>query len=116
MIKYIVIIIYAFLGSVGMYLIKLGAETTELSKVNSVLNFNVSLQTIAGFICYVASFLVYMYLISKYNLSYIIPLATAFLYIFILIISIFILKEPFTLIKGIGFFLILIGVILLNIK
>ena len=107
MIKFILIIIYGILGSGGMYLIKLGSQNgTSFLIKSGILKISLNFQFISGFCCYVLSFLIYMYLISKYNLSYIIPLASAVFYIFILFISIFLLKETFSIYSSIGFFLI----------
>lgn len=117
MIKYIMIIIYGILGSMGMYFLKSGlSNETSFLISKGLIKLTLNFKFIIGFILYVASFLLYMFIISKNNLMYIIPLATAALYIFILIISIFLLKEPLTIYKTIGFFLILIGVILINLK
>jgi multidrug transporter EmrE-like cation transporter len=69
-----------------------------------------------GIALYGTSFLLYTFLISKYDLGYIIPLTTAFVYVLIFFASFFIFKELFTVFKITGIFLILMGIVLLNLK
>ena len=57
-----------------------------------------------------------MYLISKFDLGYIIPLTTALVYVLIFFASFVIFKEAFTALKIVGIVLIVIGVLLLNLK
>jgi multidrug transporter EmrE-like cation transporter len=65
---------------------------------------------------YGTSFVIYTFLIAKYDLGYIIPLTTAIVYVLIFIASFFIFNEVFTALKVIGIVLIVIGVALLNVK
>jgi multidrug transporter EmrE-like cation transporter len=57
-----------------------------------------------------------MYLLSKYDLGYIIPLTTALVYMIIFVASYLIFKETFTILKIVGITLIMVGLMLLNIK
>jgi small multidrug resistance pump len=72
--------------------------------------------SVAGIVLYGLSFMLYVYLISKNDLGYIIPLAAAFVYIVIFIASAVVFKEVFTATKIIGIAMIVVGLIFLNLK
>lgn len=113
----IIITLYVLATSLALIFLKLGsASGAPFSFVNSRLHFNLGWYSSAGLILYVASFLFYTYLISKYDLGYILPLVTAFVYIAIFVASYFIFQEVFTATKVLGIILILAGLVFLNIK
>lgn len=103
--------------SLALVVLKLGTKSgLPISYVNNKLVFNVNLQTVAGIVLYGISFATYVYLISKNDLGYIIPLAAAFVYILIFIASYFVFDEVFTATKIVGIALIIAGLIFLNLK
>ena len=65
---------------------------------------------------YVCSFLIYMGLVSKIQLSYLAPISTGVVYVLTLAAALFIFHEPVTVLKMAGVFLVLCGIILMNIK
>jgi len=113
----ILIAAYVLSTSFGLILLKLGSVTGPLiSFVGHVIKFNFNPYSIAGIFLYGLSFVLYTYLISKFDLGYIIPITTALVYILIFIASFIIFKEAFTLIKIVAISLIIFGVILLNLN
>jgi EamA-like transporter family. len=113
----IILPIYVLFTSLALIFIKLGAGKGKLfSFLGEKISFYVGFYTIAGILFYGISFLLYIYLISKNDLGYIIPLTTAFVYIIIFVASFFVFRETFTIGKVLGIGLILGGVILLNIS
>lgn len=113
----IFLIIYVFSTSFGLVLLKLGsANGLPISFVENSLKFNFNLYSIFGIFLYIISFIIYIYLISKFDLGFIIPVTTALVYILIFAASFFIFKEMFTIIKITAISLIIFGVILLNLK
>jgi small multidrug resistance pump len=112
--KYFVLL-YVAATSLALIALKLGTKSgIPIHYVNSKLQFNVNFYTIAGVALYGLSFLTYIYLISKYDLGYIIPLTTALVYVIIFTASYFIFDEVFTSVKILGIILILSGLVLLN--
>ncbi len=96
---------------------KLGSKAGPLIHfVGSKLHFNINAYTISGILLYGVSFLIYTYLLSKYDLGYIIPLTTALVYAIIFAASFFIFKEIFTATKILGIILIIAGLLFLNLK
>ena len=109
--------IYVLTTSAALLLFKLGSKTgAPIAVDNHRLKFNITAYTVSGIVLYGISFISYLYLISKYNLGYIIPLTTGLVYILIFTSSYFIFNEVFSLIKIAGILLIIIGLVLLNIS
>lgn len=115
MIKYIMLILYFIFNSSGLILMKLGSEKINLNLSKTNFNLVLSWKFLFGFLCYVCSFLLFSYLITKMKLSYIYPVSAAVCYVLVIVFSYIFLKEQITLIQFIGIILILGGVVLLNI-
>ena len=75
-----------------------------------------NLSVLLGLFCYVSSVAGYMVLLSKIDISIAYPIVTSLAYGAIVLVSFFIFKEPFSLIKWLGLGLILSGVLLVGIK
>ena len=113
----ILIGLYIVLTSSALIALKLGAKFgAPISFVNHKMIFNINPYVAGGIFLYGTSFLFYTYLLSRYDLGYIIPLTTAFVYVLIFFASFVIFKESFTLTKIVGIALVLCGIIFLNIK
>lgn len=111
----LLIALYAIVTSLGLVFVKLGTKDgMPLKFVNHRLHANINLYVFSGVLLYGISFLLYVFLISKNELGYIIPLTTALVYILIFVSSYFIFHEIFTVLKVIGIALILSGIIFLN--
>ena len=113
----IILALYVASTSLGLIVLKLGTtDGLPISFVQNKLHFNLNFYAVTGIFLYGLSFLLYLYLISKNDLGYIIPLTTALVYIVIFIASAVVFKEVFTVTKVIGITLIVIGLMALNIK
>lgn len=110
------LIIYAVTSTAGLVLIKLAGQAgAPISFVDGRLHLNFGIYAVTGIVLYGLSFLLYTYLIARNDLSYIIPVSTALVYVGIFLASYFLFREAFTALKVVGILLILGGVILLNI-
>ncbi len=113
----VLIIAYVLATSLGLILIKLGATSgAPIAIVEHSLKFNLNPSIIFGVFFYILSFALYTYLLSKYDLGFIVPLTTALVYGLVFLASYFVFHETFTLIKVAAISLIIFGVILLNIN
>ena len=113
----ILIALYVLATSSALVVLKLGAKDGAPAEfLNGRIHLNITPYTLLGILLYGTSFVLYMYLISKYDLGYIIPLTTALVYILIFTASFFVFNEAFTAIKVAGIALIVIGLVLLNLK
>ena len=114
--KYVLIVIYLILTVSGLILYKKGANSNFVLEIkNNALNIKLSLVSIAGLFCYLFSFLMYMLILPKFDLTFIYPLMTAISYIGIYILSIFILNESVTTLGIIGSIIIMVGIFIVNI-
>lgn len=117
MLSNLIIALYVLTTSGALVLIKLGSKAgAPIMLAGSKISFNLNPVIFCGGALYAISFVLYMYLISKNSLGYIIPLTTGFVYIAIFLASFLIFKEAFTVLKVCAIALIVGGVILLNLK
>ncbi len=113
----IILAAYVVTTSLALIILKLGTSAgPPLSILEGKPHVNINLYTVTGVVMFGLSFLTYTYLISKFDLGYIIPVAAAFTYILIFTSSYFIFKEAFPPTKIIGIILIIGGLVFLNIK
>jgi len=116
MMSTILLFVYAIVTSLGLIFVKLGtSDGLPIKFVGNKLDFNLNAYTIGGILLYGFSFVLYMYLISKNDLGYIIPITTALVYILIFVGSYIIFHEAFNAVKVIGIALIIAGLVFLNI-
>lgn len=111
--NWFVILLYVIMAVGGQVLFKLGTQrdfgmTVGLRSVK----VEFSWISLVGVVCYICSFLLYLFLISKYNLNRIIPVLIGMTYTFTLGASIFVFRETFTTVHCIGIVLIFVGVLL----
>ena len=112
-----ILAIYAVLSVGGLTLFKLGAQRAlSVGVAGGILSVNISWLSLAGLAMYVCSFLIYMGLVSKIQLSYLTPISTGVIYTLTLAASMLIFHEPMSAMKLAGVLLVLCGIILMNIK
>lgn len=113
----LLIALYIIATSSALLILKLGAKAgPPIDYANGGVHFNINAYTISGIALYGISFLLYTFLIAKYDLGYIIPLTTALVYVLIFAGSSVLFNESFTALKIIGIALVLGGVACLNIR
>lgn len=109
------LLIYVTTTVGGLVALKKGSvERPPVAFRNNKIVYHFTPLILTGLALYGVSFLSYIYLLSKYDLGYIVPLAAAFVYISLFLCSYFILKEVFTKKKLFGISLIVLGVLVLN--
>ena len=107
---------YVLLASSGLILFKLGSINNNLTLNVFGLSINYSVKMILGLLCYGFSFILWMLIVSKMNLTIAMPLSVALVNTLVLVESCMFLKEKITLLQGIGIFIIIFGVSLISIK
>ncbi len=111
----LILAFYIIATTLGLIALKLGTNGgLPVSIADDKLQFNINAYVISGILFYGISFMLYMSLISKYDLGYIIPMTAAFVYVAVFVSSYFIFKEAFTVTKIIGISLIVGGLFFLN--
>lgn len=110
------VIFYIVCTSAGLITLKLGSGAgAPIGLMAGKFQLSLNAYSIIGLLLYATSFLFYIYLVSKFDLGYIVPLTAAFVYVIVFIASYFIFKEPFTALKIAGIALIIVGLTLLSI-
>lgn len=103
------------LGSLGQILVKIGAQHLELDfssvhLLQSLLAIVKNVPVMLGMVMYGLSFVLWVKVLSKVELSYAYPLVSLG-YIVIMLVSYFYFKEEISLYRAIGGSLIVIGVV-----
>lgn len=118
--KYLLFLLVALIGAGSSVLIKSGINHSMalLPKINSLKDIIQSAfillknpWILAAFCLYVPGLLLYLFILTKFELSYAFPLISA-VYIFILLFSWIFLKEDINTLKIIGTLIIILGIIL----
>ena len=112
----VLIIIYLILTVSGLILMKKGGNPGSIAFESGNVNFGISLVSLAGFICYIGSFLLFTRLVVMFDLSYIMPLCTGIAQVLTLIASKVVFKEQFSIQGIIGASLVRFGILVMNIK
>ena len=113
----LIIGMYLLLSCGGLVLIKLGADTVQLSIKQGFFNCSISFISLLGLICYIGSFFIFTFIIVKrFNLTYIMPILTSISQIIVVLSGLFIFKEQLGKFGLIGILFVIIGIVLLNIK
>lgn len=111
--NWLLIITYIILSVAGQVLFKYGANKRFLfSYASGNINLSISWISVIGGVCYVVSFLLFLLLLSKYDLSRINPLLVGLSYVLTFIAAVTILRESVTAVHMLGIVLILAGVLL----
>lgn len=108
---YILFIIYVILSSSGLVLFKLGTTGNGIN----ILGFVITLKMILGIFCYGLSFILWLYIISKLNLTFAMPLSVAIINTLVVVESCIFLNEKITIGQGVGIFMIILGVTLITV-
>jgi len=112
LVTHFLIPIYIICSIGGMFLIKQGGEfNISLSKES--FGVQIPLISICGLLLYLVSFMLYVYLLPRYELSFFFPLLVGCNYILVVLISRFILKEIISTLNWIGICIIFIGLVLI---
>ena len=107
---------YLVFSILGITLVKMGGSNVVFDISMAKLHFEMKLLTMFGLLSYVVSFILFINIIPRYDLSYITPLTIGITQVAIILISYFVFKESLTLPRILGIVIIVAGVFLLNVK
>ena len=107
-------ILYVLLASSGLILFKLGSINPNINL--DILSFHISfsIKSLIGMFCYGCSFILWLIIVSRMNLTVAMPLSVAIVKTLVVVGSCIFLKERISLTQGIGIFIILSGVMILT--
>ena len=110
----IMFVFYVILASSGLILFKLGSNDANLVLNVFGLSINYSIKMILGILCYGFSFILWMLIVRRVDLTIAMPLSVAIVNTLVGIGSCLILKEKITFIQGLGIFIIIFGVCIMT--
>ena len=105
---------YVLLASSGLILFKLGSTNNNLTLNIFGLSINYSIKMILGLLCYGFSFILWMLIVSKMNLTFAMPLSVAIVNTLVVVGSCLVLNEKITLTQGVGIFIVILGVCIMT--
>lgn len=115
--RIVCIILYLFFSVGGLVFMKLGSNNINIAIRNGTFNFSMGVKAILGFVSYIFSFLIYsFYIIKNFDLSYIFPILTGITQVLIIIFGVILFKEHISLFGYLGIFMIILGIVFLNIR
>lgn len=115
--KYILCVIYVIFSVSGLTFIKMGSNQEIQNQIYfPIINMSISILSIIGMVCYLISFLLYLGIISKFDLGIIIPLLGGIVNVLILVVSYTVLKERMTLNALAGATIVIVGIFVMNIR
>ena len=114
--KFILVVMYIFLTIAGLVLMKIGGNTGNIKLEKDCFIFSMSFLSLFGFICYIASFLIFTNIVVKFKLSYIMPITAGLIQVLTLLSGYIVFKENVTINGIIGVILVILGIVVMNIK
>jgi multidrug transporter EmrE-like cation transporter len=114
MIRYIILLL-AILANVGAQIsLRYGMRNFNINKqsefFSTILEVAKNYFVWQGLFLYGLGFSLYLYILSKFDVSYIYPILTALVFILLLTLSSLILNEPITTKKVVGISIIILGI------
>ncbi len=116
MIKYIILIVAIFSNMGAQISLRYGMRTININRdskfYDKVFEILSNWYVWQGLLLYGVGFTLYLYILSKFEVSYIYPIITASIFILLVTFSSLILNEPITVKKVIGISIIIVGIII----
>ena len=113
---YIVALTSIMLGSVGQFILKLGAgEVRTGNGIWTLILSFINIKMIMAIICFVVSMILWVFVLRKLELSIAYPMVSLG-YVFVMLLSYYFLQEQLVVTKILGTGLIVAGVMILNMK
>lgn len=115
MLNYVMLFLYIAIAVGGSTFMKLGNSFT-LSGANGKILFSTSAISMLGFILYFCSFIMWTKLVTKFNLSYIVPITGGISNLALVVIGLLLFHERISVPQAAGVVAILIGIVLISVK
>jgi len=107
---------YIFFTVFGLFLMKLSGQPIEFGIKEGAFFFNISTKMLLALFFYTASFMLWIGIVAKNDLSFIVPFSSAIVNVLSVLIGVLIFHEHLNTYKAIGIAMAIIGVILMNYK
>lgn len=112
----VLFIVYVCFSVGGLILFKLGSKNLSLNINLTGFNISINWLVLCGILFYMFSFILWLIIVSKMNLSIAMPIQVGVVNVLVLIASSMVLKESISIVQWVGTFVIIIGLFLVNWK
>ena len=112
--SFLLLLLHGALGSLGLALMELHLVPARSSVLSGALLDNSVMLAAVGIGLYVASFLLWLTIVTKLPLTYAYPMSVGITLLATSLLSIFFLAESLSLFRIIGMATILLGVVIVN--
>ena len=116
MFKYILFLIYILISVSGMALIKSGGTASSLSLREGMLGLSVNIKYLIGMAVYAISFMMYLIVLPRFDLSIFGPMAGSSIIVLSVIAGALIFGEKLDFWHILGVVLIIAGIFIINFK
>lgn len=109
-------VLYIIFSITAVFLFKSATVVTNVSFKFNILGICITPLSIVGIGLYGMSFLIWMYLIQKSNISVLVPMALGISTVVNVLLATIILKENVSMLQWAGVIMITIGIFIVNVK
>jgi multidrug transporter EmrE-like cation transporter len=116
MVKFLIVLLTVLTNISAQLSLRKGMMKIVLDEisVSKILIIAKSFYVIQGLILYVISFVLYLYVLSKFEVSHIYPAITGLGFLMLLVFSSILLGETITMYKVLGIILVSIGIVVMS--
>lgn len=111
-----ILISYFVLTVSGLIFMKLGAGSPANVSIKPDFNISIGYLSLIGYILYICSFVLWTRIITMFDLTSIVPIATGVVQLLTFVAALLVFKEKITIYNVLGLTAIVIGIFLLNIR
>lgn len=115
MLLVILFAVYALLSAGGLVLFKLGGQDAALQLGKAGFSLTLSWKMLLGIFCYLCSFLLWLVIVSRTQLTFAMPLSVGIVNTLVFLGSAHFLEERITPLKILGLAVIVLGLFLISI-
>lgn len=111
--KIILFAAYLFCCVLGVILMKYGGMRIDISSI-SIIGIKINIYTLIGILLYGLGFIIWIYLVQKFDLTKLLPFVMAIYNAMTILLSVILLGEKISLMNCVGIGIIITGVVVTN--
>lgn len=111
-VKLLVVLVYTVLSALGMVLIKKGGKDVKCAAIDGKIDLSINMVFCLGLLLYLFSFILWLYVLQLFTLTYISPVVYGGVYILITVFSTILLDERINVKMIMASILIIAGIVL----
>lgn len=113
----ILLVLYVLSSGGGLTLLKMGVNRgIGIRMKGGMFRIDFNYILIVGMILYILSFMLSLLAMSQMNLNYFYPVSAGLIYVFVCVLGTVLFKETITLKEKVGMFVIMAGIIIMNLS